>query len=312
MFRLNDRVKHTKRGDVAGTVTKVCPKKFELDREGGCKWPPSNFVRETADQKRQSKKKTNPKKIQSKKENFIDYIQDSYSDLGEKTANEVGSSQLRKLTLSSLEKLSNAFQAISTKFELYDHLDSENANLVKGKLKKSYIEDIMEACPLLALQAVELSKLKRESLGKLLNFFLRHPQKSGGDLYTDPVFRKLKHYFDEEKNDFVHFPQGEDQILSVAERPDSIQDYKWEDLKCTVQFKIGRFTLKTNCPSKKKLGAQKVFIKGYRDLYDYAISIKQGHITEEDHIQLFSYLRGQPGKLVNHNLDVGILHFKYE
>lgn len=66
----------------------------------------------------------------------------------------------------------------------------------------------------------------------------------------------------------------------------------------------------------------KVFVDGYRNLYDYGRSIAEGRVTRRAHMELYKILRRQQAKaelrigrtlrIINHNLDVPVLHFKLE
>jgi len=106
----------------------------------------------------------------------------------------------------------------------------------------------------------------------------------------------------------------------------------WEKILCEEQ-KVGKFTVKTECLNPRKKPPQaypagntstyKVFVKGYENFLDYVKDIQKGEVTKEEHIQLFQFLYktvlpdAELGvehklRLINHNLDVNTLHFKFE
>jgi hypothetical protein len=71
--------------------------------------------------------------------------------------------------------------------------------------------------------------------------------------------------------------------------------------------------IKTECD----MGSfHKIFVKGYHNLYEYIQSIKKNKTTKKDHKLLFdkilkNLIMLKDNKLLNHNLDVKTLHFKY-
>ena len=64
----------------------------------------------------------------------------------------------------------------------------------------------------------------------------------------------------------------------------------------------------------------KTFVKGYRNLYDYGRAIAEGRVSRAEHMRIYKVLRdqqrqaerhaGRPLTIINHNLDVPVLHFK--
>tara|TARA_B100000123_G_C25732412_1_gene429883 strand:- start:836 stop:1060 length:225 start_codon:yes stop_codon:yes gene_type:complete len=71
--------------------------------------------------------------------------------------------------------------------------------------------------------------------------------------------------------------------------------------------------IKTEC----EVGSfHKIFVKGYSNLYEYIQSIKKNKTTKKEHQILFDKILKnlnmlKDKKLINHNLDVKTLHFKY-
>lgn len=60
----------------------------------------------------------------------------------------------------------------------------------------------------------------------------------------------------------------------------------------------------------------KIFLKDYANLYEYIQSVKKNKTTKKDHQLLFDKILKnltilKNKKLINHNLDVKTLHFKY-
>ena len=109
----------------------------------------------------------------------------------------------------------------------------------------------------------------------------------------------------------------------------------WDDLHCPDVRNVGPFRIKTTCRTPDGKGEfllsdpslYKVFVKlprrRLRNLYDYVRLLRSGTISHSDHLALMGYLEAQRRRLViasgthetvvcfNHNLDVGVLHFKY-
>ena len=120
---------------------------------------------------------------------------------------------------------------------------------------------------------------------------------------------------------------------------------KWEDIHCQEQVlghggpNTSLMIIKTNCDININGVWQpayisdprfyKVFVKGYKNLYDYILAIKKNKINKLSNSLLFnkllnnlkminSYKHIKNGgendrklNLINHNLDVKTLHFKY-
>ena len=105
---------------------------------------------------------------------------------------------------------------------------------------------------------------------------------------------------------------------------------KWTEIKCKEES-LGNLTIKTLCDI--KVGEQwitadrndvrryKTFVKGVINFYDYIMKIKKNKISKTDHHLLFNKLidtqillmeQGNQYNLINHNLDVKTLHFKFK
>ena len=111
----------------------------------------------------------------------------------------------------------------------------------------------------------------------------------------------------------------------------------WEDIHCKELILSDTMIIKTECDRMEKgkpvkdrsitpdrsithnrsvPGFYKVFVKGYHNLYEYIQSIKKNKTTKKDHQLLFDkILQNQlflnDRSLINHNLDVKTLHFKF-
>lgn len=128
---------------------------------------------------------------------------------------------------------------------------------------------------------------------------------------------------------FVNLPDG---ITRGLSKPISYDAYKfpnlaYKDIACS-QMKKGVKAGGCRDPSTGKLLAlnnpsrYKVFVDGYRNLYDYGRSIAGGLVSRRAHMELYKILRQQQEKaekqvgrklrIINHNLDVPVLHFKLE
>jgi hypothetical protein len=127
---------------------------------------------------------------------------------------------------------------------------------------------------------------------------------------SDALYQKLIKIANCPSVAFINFPTGSDTIRRRSVKP-HYQKVPWSRLACRREMRIGKLTLKTDCVSRSQLGQQKVFVKGYDDLLDYARALASKRISKKDHTALFRYLSSKPGTLVNHNLDLGTLHFKY-
>jgi hypothetical protein len=104
----------------------------------------------------------------------------------------------------------------------------------------------------------------------------------------------------------------------------------WEDIKCTA-FRLGSLHIKTNClnpvnnrryPPQRENQAWKIFVKKYTNFYEYVRALQHGDISRIQnkilwdrilqHLKTLREQTGFKGSFRNHNLDVNILHFKFE
>jgi hypothetical protein len=101
----------------------------------------------------------------------------------------------------------------------------------------------------------------------------------------------------------------------------------WENLQCNKDEELdNKITIKTNCTFGGKtdndLSYYKIFVEGYKDLYEYIQKIKDESISKENHKKLFDYIlerlnqvrdkfKGQNINLNNDNREVPILHFRF-
>jgi hypothetical protein len=61
----------------------------------------------------------------------------------------------------------------------------------------------------------------------------------------------------------------------------------------------------------------KVFVQGYRDFAAYIAALRSGQVSRGDNAKLWDLLKANweclgTADLINHNLDVDTLHFKYD
>ena len=162
---------------------------------------------------------------------------------------------------------------------------------------------------------------------KVKNISLLNYQE-GGAPKSDYGYKKMKN-IDLNKYTFINFSDKEFKFEDVKYFKGYNSILTWKDILCDEKS-LDIFTIKTNCKNpvtgknyqnKDNLSIYKVFIKGYNNLGDYIKSIQSGKISKVNHIKLFSkifkiksdleLMLGKKIKLINHNLDVNILHFKF-
>jgi hypothetical protein len=113
---------------------------------------------------------------------------------------------------------------------------------------------------------------------------------------------------------FLHMPSGVAGRLVARTDPPTAPLLRWTQLECREDYPVGIFRVKTTCT-----GTPKFFVRlgrrRLRDLRDYARLVRLGAIQREDTRDLVKHMSQilRPGEhLVNHNLDVGVLHFKVQ
>ena len=104
------------------------------------------------------------------------------------------------------------------------------------------------------------------------------------------------------------------------------QNLTWDGINCEEKNLGENMIIKTNCKkntislSKYNVSRYKIFVKGYMNLYQYIHAIKKGRISKLQHSLLFNAImdqikffkkKGIQVNVINHNLDVNILHFKF-
>lgn len=165
-------------------------------------------------------------------------------------------------------------------------------------------------------------KVKNISLLNFINY------QEGGAPKSDYGYKKMKN-IDLNKYTFINFSDKEFKFEDVKYFKGYNSILSWKDILCDEKS-LDIFTIKTNCKNpvtgknyqnKDNLSIYKVFVKGYNNLGDYIKSIQSGKISKVNHIKLFSkifkiksdleLILGKKIKLINHNLDVNILHFKF-
>jgi serine/threonine protein kinase len=106
---------------------------------------------------------------------------------------------------------------------------------------------------------------------------------------------------------FLNFPDGLPvfNLRDTHPNPDSIE---WNHINYKLSFQLDQFSIKTSPHNNYSI----VFVKEYRDMLAYIKSVQSGKITLKSHCMLFTYLLSQPGTLINHNMEVPLLHFKYK
>lgn len=129
------------------------------------------------------------------------------------------------------------------------------------------------------------------------------------------------------KDGFINFPQGIHHITKPRRLRKYSSGAQYKDVMCsskTGQIKAGdcRDHKTRKLLNVKDPGRYKIFVGGYKNLYEYGEAIASGEISTKDHMRLYKQIRaqqkhgekhiGKPLRLVNHNLDVPILHFKFQ
>ena len=155
-------------------------------------------------------------------------------------------------------------------------------------------------------------------------------QKEVTNIESEPYFVNFQSTSDTEYKN-----ENEFSLSAVKTHRDyKFSDTTWTSINC-AEFRFGPFLLKTMCHSPKgqplepeNPSVYKVFValenaKPLRNLWDYAVYLKDGKITNENHLQLFLLLKRVKDRLHlildndkelrigNVNYDVPVLHFNF-
>jgi hypothetical protein len=129
------------------------------------------------------------------------------------------------------------------------------------------------------------------------------------------------------KDGFINFPKGLHHITKSRRLRKYSGDAQYQDVMCSLkpgQIKAGgcRDRKTRKLLNAKDPGRYKIFVGGYKNLHEYGEAIASGKISMKDHMRLYKKIRsqqkqgekhiGKPLRLVNHNLDVPVLHFKFQ
>ena len=115
---------------------------------------------------------------------------------------------------------------------------------------------------------------------------------------------------------FINMPTTNGEIRTHSYKPPGI-NIEWDDIKCTkIKTIDGVLTLKTSCCSDTPEGKEKVFVREYKNLYEYAKAIQDDKVTKKTHDKLWKFITSKAKKLkmtpINHNKELNILHFKFK
>ena len=140
-----------------------------------------------------------------------------------------------------------------------------------------------------------------------------HPKDFSEGLYQ--YFKRMKL---NPKHNFINFTtdiKNDKIIFSFQSRINRHynSDPLWEDIHCKELILSDTMIVKTECV----IGSfHKIFVKGFHNLHEYIQSIKKNKTDKKDHQLLFDlifknqlFLKNK--NLINHNLDVKTLHFKF-
>ena len=136
--------------------------------------------------------------------------------------------------------------------------------------------------------------------------------------FSDSLYKYFKRVKINPKHNFISFTtqNKNDKIIFSFHsliNHNYNSDPPWKDIKCKEYSLSDTMIIKTEC----EIGSfYKIFVKGYDNLYEYIQSIKKNKTTKKDHQLLFDKILKnitmlKDKKLINHNLDVKTLHFKY-
>ena len=167
------------------------------------------------------------------------------------------------------------------------------------------------------------------------------------DMYKTLQAYKYYEPFSKSTNCFLNFNSTSEGTVEAVRRrpPGSLQSFakdvrhtvlptysrpqRWSEIHCR-EIRVGWMLVKlqTCTPNPIKPleptdpGRYKVFVCGFENLYQYGRAIADGLVTLQQHKDLFLHALlpmkrmcrekvGRPVTLINHNLDVDVLHFKF-
>ena len=136
--------------------------------------------------------------------------------------------------------------------------------------------------------------------------------------FSDSLYKYFKCIRINPKHNFISFTtenKGDKIKFSFHSRINHHynSDPSWKDITCKEYILNDTMIIKTECQGGS---FHKIFVKGYDNLYEYIQSIKKNNTSKKDHKLLFDKILKnlnmlKDKKLINHNLDVKTLHFKY-
>lgn len=147
--------------------------------------------------------------------------------------------------------------------------------------------------------------------------------------FSDELYKYFKKIKINPKHNFINFTSEQkghkiNFIFTSSLNHKYNSNPKWSDIHCKEYKLNDKIIIKTDCdrmedgkPVKDKSypGFFKVFVKGYKNLYDYIKAIQKNKLDKKDHKLIFDILikttTFNDRSLINHNLDVKTLHFKF-
>ena len=136
--------------------------------------------------------------------------------------------------------------------------------------------------------------------------------------FSDSLYKYFKRIRINPKHNFISFTteNKNDKIIFIFHSRINNhynRDPSWKDITCKEYILSDTMIIKTECEGGS---FHKIFVKGYANLYEYIQSVKKNKTTKKDHQLLFDKILKnltmlKDKNLINHNLDVKTLHFKY-
>jgi hypothetical protein len=229
----------------------------------------------------------------------------------------VGKSRLDKTGLCQLLSTSTSYELMTVK-QIKKTFAYASAPRGKSRLNKSDLCVLLSANPLLPSTSTGTSVLstKHNNPGESLlpsgtlqrKFNNTDDYLNASNLYHSLRSLKLQVI------GFVNFPAGLWNGLKIAnnEYSPSGKIVDWASIK-GIEQQIGFWTIKIHSTGGRT--PIKIFVKGYKNLHDMASAIQTGAVPEPVFTELFCFLlsraRAVGRTLINENLEVQVLHFKY-